>query len=153
VRLLADDGVILYLNGDEVFRLRMPAGPVDYNTLATFAQGDAQNIFEGPYDLPASALIAGTNLFAAELHQATTTSSDVSFTAQLILELPSFGFPAPLLAFARDAGGTLLIWNDSSVLQESPTVTGPWSDISPAAASPYSVTGTSTNRFFRLRVP
>ena len=34
VRVRRDDGVIVYLNGLEVFRDNMPDGPVDYSTLA-----------------------------------------------------------------------------------------------------------------------
>jgi hypothetical protein len=35
VRLLRDDGGVVYLNGSEVFRSNMPLGPVSHTTLAT----------------------------------------------------------------------------------------------------------------------
>ncbi len=153
LRTLVDDGAIFYLNGQEVLRLRMPNGPVDYTTFANVSQGDAANIFEGLYDLPAAALIGGTNVLAVEVHQASATSSDVSFAAQLFLDLPVLGFPAPVLAATRDVGGATLRWSGSELLQHAPDVTGPWTDVPLPASSPYPVPATNAMRFFRLRAP
>ncbi len=74
---LVDDGAVFYLNGQEVYRLRVPAGPVNYNTLAAPGIGDAA--YEGPYLAPASALVQGENVLAVEVHQQNLTSSDVVF--------------------------------------------------------------------------
>jgi hypothetical protein len=126
---------------------------VDYGTFASVSQGDAANIFEGPYELPAAALVAGTNLLAAEVHQANATSSDVSFAAQLFLDLPVLGFPAPVLTATRAAGGATLTWSGSELLQHAPDVTGPWTDVPLPASSPYAVTATNVMRYFRLRAP
>ena len=110
-----DDGAIFYLNGQEVLRLRTPNGPVDCATFANVSQGDAANIFEGPYELPAAALIGGTNVFAVEVHQANAASSDVSFAAQLFLDLPVLSFPSPALTALRDTGGATLLWSNAAV--------------------------------------
>ena len=115
LRTLVDDGAIFYLNGQEVLRLRTPNGPVDCATFANVSQGDAANIFEGPYELPAAALIGGTNVFAVEVHQANAASSDVSFAAQLFLDLPVLSFPSPALTALRDTGGATLLWSNAAV--------------------------------------
>ena len=41
LRLLRDDGAVVYLNGAEVFRSNMPAGTIAYRTLASTAIGGA----------------------------------------------------------------------------------------------------------------
>jgi hypothetical protein len=80
VQLLADDGAVIYLNGTEVFRSRMPDGPITFNT---FAVGSAA---EGIYAFSvfcADSLVEGTNVLAAEVHQISPNSSDISFDLSL----------------------------------------------------------------------
>jgi hypothetical protein len=84
LRLLRDDGGIVYLNGVEVFRSNMPMGPVDYLTLATNAlPGDETTVFYAAPVAPAL-LVAGENLLAVEIHQASAASSDLSFALELV---------------------------------------------------------------------
>jgi hypothetical protein len=85
VRLLRDDGGVVYLNGVEVFRSNMPGGPVNYLTLANNADDDGKFIFGGGID--ASLLVPGTNVIAVEIHQDSITSSDVSFALGVEAEL------------------------------------------------------------------
>src|SRR5881394_2646437 len=50
VRLLRDDGGVVYLNGVEVFRSNMPNGPITFTTLASTAAGgldETVNFFSG----------------------------------------------------------------------------------------------------------
>ncbi len=64
--LLIDDGAVLYLNGMEVYRIRV-APAQDYGTFATSYQ-----FYEGYYELvnlPIENLIEGDNIFAVDLHQ------------------------------------------------------------------------------------
>lgn len=72
-----DDGAIFYLNGQEIYRLGMPGGTVNYSTPANRGVTDAT--FEGPFIVPGSALIGGENVLAVEVHQATPGSSDIVF--------------------------------------------------------------------------
>jgi hypothetical protein len=75
-RTVLDDAVVLYLNGAEVWRLRMPPGPVDYLTGgAGGAVGDA--VYEGPFSVCVSNLVVGDNVLAAEVHQTGDASSDM----------------------------------------------------------------------------
>ena len=70
VRALVDDGAVFHLNGVEVFRQNMPAGPVSYATSALGPVGDAS--FGAPLVLPADRLLQGVNVLAVEVHQATS---------------------------------------------------------------------------------
>src|SRR5262249_9237741 len=72
-----DDGAVFYLNGQEIFRLGMNAGPVTYTTLANRSITDAN--YEGPFTVPCTALQPGDNVIAVEVHQTSTTSSDITF--------------------------------------------------------------------------
>jgi hypothetical protein len=83
-----DDGAILYVNGMEVpTRIRMVGGAVLNSTLATGAPpgGDATN--PDLVTFPGSRLGMGTNVIAVEVHQATTSSSDVVFGMRLNADL------------------------------------------------------------------
>ncbi len=81
LRLLADDGAVVYLNGQEVVRQNMPAGEIFYDTLASAAGGE-DNTFTD-YLLAPGDLVAGSNVVAVEVHQYWPGSSDVSFAAEL----------------------------------------------------------------------
>jgi acid phosphatase type 7 len=84
LRLIRDDGAVVYLNGVEVWRTNMPAGSVGFLTPASTAIGGADEItFVQTTGSPAS-LVSGTNVLAIELHQSGGTSTDISFDLQLI---------------------------------------------------------------------
>ncbi|TAH37368.1 MAG: hypothetical protein EYC70_10380 [Planctomycetota bacterium] len=83
LRLLRDDGAVVYLNGAEVWRSNMPAGAITSTTLASSAlSGSREATFFG-LDLDPALLSAGDNLLAVEIHQADPTSSDISFDLEL----------------------------------------------------------------------
>ncbi|HTD88046.1 MAG TPA: lamin tail domain-containing protein, partial [Candidatus Binatia bacterium] len=75
-----DDGAIFYLNGAEVYRQNMPAGPVSYSTFAATAIGDAA-IVHG-ISIPAN-LLPGSNALAVEVHQAGPADAGMIFGAAL----------------------------------------------------------------------
>jgi len=78
--LLRDDGAVVYVNGTEVWRNNMPAGPIDFLTLAsTFVDGSDEEVFNH-LTVPATGLfVDGTNVIAVEIHQSSVGSSDISF--------------------------------------------------------------------------
>jgi hypothetical protein len=83
LRVLRDDGAVVYLNGVEVWRSNMPSGAIDYRTLASSAIGGAdENVFHETAVTP-TLLVAGDNVLAVEIHQANATSSDLSFDLEL----------------------------------------------------------------------
>ncbi len=81
LRLLRDDGGVVYLNGSEVYRNNMPEGPIGYLTTALGAVPD-ENAFYSAVVNPGY-LVPGTNVVAVEIHQANGTSSDMSFDFEL----------------------------------------------------------------------
>lgn len=109
LRLLADDGAIVYLNGVEVFRPRMPAGAVNH---LTFSQATAPENFFDLAHLEPSQLVAGENILAVEVHQTGRRSSDVSFDLQLsarrltgspvLVDSVTYGPQYPDASFGRD---------------------------------------------------
>ena len=95
VRLLRDDGAVVWLNGREMYRSNMPAtGTITFNTLASDAVADADEDTYFITSLAITNLLAGTNLVAVEIHQNTANSSDISFD----LELTGTGYSAPVIA-------------------------------------------------------
>jgi WD40 repeat protein/energy-coupling factor transporter ATP-binding protein EcfA2 len=75
--LQLDDGAALYLNGIEVLRDNLRAGPLEDTTRAIRAiSGEAESTFY-EHSISGDALVAGTNTLAVEVHQANTTSSDI----------------------------------------------------------------------------
>ncbi|MBN2508146.1 MAG: immunoglobulin domain-containing protein [Verrucomicrobia bacterium] len=99
VALLCDDGAALYLNGTEIVRSNLPAGPLAYATRPVTAITGTAEIAYATNVLDASLLLPGTNLLAAEIHQITAADADLSFDGALVA-VP-FGHEPPVLgAFA-----------------------------------------------------
>ena len=87
LRLLCDDGAVVYLNGVEVWRQNMPAGPIGHTTHAVLSvEGSAESEWTS-VPLPLNAVNTGSNLLAVEVHEAgfARGSGDVSFDAQFAL--------------------------------------------------------------------
>jgi len=84
LRLLRDDGAVVYLNEQEIFRSNMPTGSISYLTPADDQIfGDAETQFLTTTVDPAR-LFAGLNLLAVEIHQNDVLSSDISFALELV---------------------------------------------------------------------
>ncbi len=82
--LLADDGAVVYLNGEEVYRHQMPDGVITSKSRPTvWASGDAERI---PVEVTISGehLVAGVNVVAVEVHNFSTASRDLSFAMALV---------------------------------------------------------------------
>jgi hypothetical protein len=81
--IVRDDGVIVYVNGIEVYRNQMPPGPVDFTTLASAsATGSNETDFQ-LFSIPAARFVAGENTLAVEMHQNPALSGDMSFDFRL----------------------------------------------------------------------
>jgi len=135
LRLLRDDGAVVYLNGAEVVRSNMPTGPIGYATLATASVSGADEGTFWEFAVSPSPLHSGTNVLAVEIHQAAVTSSDISF--DLVMEgirpsategilLPGIN-RVTVQAFDGPAGtglevdrGTLDIWYDTGSTNDYP---------------------------------
>jgi hypothetical protein len=104
LRVQRDDGIIVYLNGAEVFRNNMPTGAVIYTTFASTPVNDADETNFFATTISANALPAGTNVLAVEVHQANATSSDLGFD----LELLGLGNLPPVVNISSPGNGTTL---------------------------------------------
>ena len=160
LEVLRDDGVVVYLNGHEIFRDNLPTGPVAYATQA----GDAiepddylVRTLDVASALPRGLLVAGTNYLTTSVHQAGATSSDLAFDAALSGVAPLAGVgdavvylttPLPgatalsmesivsLSAVARvknDTVAKVVFYGDGAVLGEDDTAPFQWDWASPAA--------------------
>jgi VCBS repeat-containing protein len=98
VRVRRDDGVAVYLNGQELTQARSNLAPgADFNDFASGNAGDDGANFL-TYDIPGlNGLAQGTNTLAAEIHQANGTSTDISFDLELLGVIPQAGTGVPLL--------------------------------------------------------
>ncbi|NPA45779.1 MAG: metallophosphoesterase family protein [Chlorobi bacterium] len=86
LRLVRDDGAIVYINGREVLRTNMPSDSITYDTPASgSASGADENNFISYY-FPSDYLVQGDNTVAVEVHQRSASSSDVSFDLELLFE-------------------------------------------------------------------
>jgi hypothetical protein len=78
-----DDGVLVYLNSVPIFTNNLPAGPINFLTLAPVAVGGTDETTFYTQSVDPALLVSGTNVLAAEIHQANGTSSDIIFDLQL----------------------------------------------------------------------
>ena len=69
---IMDAGAVYYLNGVEIYRQNMPGGVIHYTNLAS--SGVAIPAYSGPFTVSVTNLLAGTNLFAAEVHPFSTNA-------------------------------------------------------------------------------
>ena len=83
LRMIRDDGAVVYINGTEVWRSNMPTGTIGYLTEAAtgVAGSDESKIYETTIN--SSVLIPGTNVIAVEVHQDLPSSSDLSFDLEM----------------------------------------------------------------------
>ena len=115
--VVRDDGVVVYVNGKEVFRDNLPDGTITFNTFALTAVGgaDETTFFDASLE---GVVLSRENVIAVELHQANATSSDTSFDLKLDGEIAP-GNQAPEISIAQNVQGAVGEW----VLLD-----GSWSD-------------------------
>ena len=117
LRLLRDDGAVVYLNGIEINRNNMPVGTIAYNTLASATVGGADESFWYINSIASPYLRTGTNVIAVEIHQSDVTSSDISFDLQLLATPmpppPPLSAPSGLQAAAITGSQINLTWIDT----------------------------------------
>ncbi len=94
LRPVVADGAVFYLNGTEVLRWNMPAGPITAGTLAVSNVPNPTVL--GPFQLLNTALVAGANVLAVELHSASGNLVDALFGAELELTTTNLLAPPPL---------------------------------------------------------
>jgi len=130
--LLVDDGAAVYLNGEELLRQNLPAGLL---TSSTFASGStASETNYTTYNIPPSALIAGENVIAAEVHQHSGGSTDLSF--DLSLEASSYTSVNPIDSVTYGTAVTDISYGRN---ETTPAIWQHFAEPSPGAANLTSV--------------
>jgi len=104
LRVLRDDGAVVYLNAVEAFRSNMPTGAVTWLTYASVPVNGADETNFFATTLSPGALLNGTNVLAVEIHQANATSSDLGFD----LELSGTGNLPPVVNIGSPPNGATL---------------------------------------------
>ncbi|MGB5756339.1 MAG: hypothetical protein WBM50_05450, partial [Acidimicrobiales bacterium] len=82
LRLKADDGAVVYLNGVEILRDNMPEGPIDAATEAVGWRSGADESFV-QHSVSSAPLVQGENVLAVEVHNVWSGNNDLSFDARL----------------------------------------------------------------------
>ncbi|MEM7386626.1 MAG: hypothetical protein AAF514_16940, partial [Verrucomicrobiota bacterium] len=83
LQYLRDDGLLIYLNGEEILRDNLPEGEITPETQASKAISGEDEIRLHEISLPPNHLKTGQNRIAVELHQVGRSSSDLGFDLQL----------------------------------------------------------------------
>jgi hypothetical protein len=89
LKLLRDDGALVFLNGVEIARSNLPAGAIDQNTLAPLGATGAEETTYFSFDVDPSLFLEGKNVLAVEVHQSSPSSSDLGFDAELTVKKPA----------------------------------------------------------------
>ncbi|WP_206426080.1 glycoside hydrolase family 16 protein [Nakamurella antarctica] len=110
VNTVADDGLILYVNGQEIGRSNVISGPDSHDLFASSS-------FFGPvtYTIPASLLRVGTNDISASVHLNFRATRAISFDARVQILTPDFSTPpqseaCPIAATELLAAGSTWSW-------------------------------------------
>ncbi|HEX5222149.1 MAG TPA: phosphodiester glycosidase family protein [Verrucomicrobiae bacterium] len=151
-----DDGAAFYLNGTEIYRVRMPAAPTVINNgtgaTANPCSGDATcaDAFSLSGPLVTTNLLVGDNVLAVEVHNRSSGSPDVTFGLAATATTPYVA--RPLLSLTYGDNSVTLSWDRGGfMLQEADTPTGPWFDVpGPVVNSPFTTNAVGATRFFRL---
>jgi hypothetical protein len=149
------DGAVFYLNGAELYRLRMPAAPAPiYNsTLATGYPCEVLSTCPDPFTIsggPATNLVVGDNVLAAEVHLDDPAADAIAFGAALVATVPLASPPQLGIQFSKPT--VTVNWSRGGfTLQQAPTPAGPWTDVpGPVVSSPFIGTNSGSSEFFRL---
>ena len=126
INLKYDDGAVIYINEQEIGRVNMPDGTILYDTpTLPVAVENATTILTG---IDPSVLNTGSNIVAVEIHQKSTTSSDMSFDLGLdaTVPLPGGGDPSEeVLTESTPVKARVLNGSTWSALNEAVYAVGP----------------------------
>ncbi|HEU0009246.1 MAG TPA: immunoglobulin domain-containing protein [Verrucomicrobiae bacterium] len=146
-----DDGGVVYLNGVEVARVRMPAAPAPithttFSTGPTVNDGDLRDVILLPQ--PAEIKV-GDNLLATSLHQANLTSSDLTMGFQVFSVEPTSTVKVRL---AFSGANRVLSWTPRiGRLEVKNNLNDPtWTVL--GTANPFTDTASQSHRFYRVYV-
>ncbi|MGB0326036.1 MAG: lamin tail domain-containing protein [Akkermansiaceae bacterium] len=129
-----DDSIVVYLNGTEVARENIGANPA----FDDFANGNGPENGTDNRILQPSAFVSGSNTFAVEIHQTSSTSSDISFDLDLTGNPPGGGNTHSSAPLSLTEPGWLFSRSYNSA-------TGEWSALNTAYFTPDTVSADASN--------
>ncbi len=83
LKVIRDDGIVVYINGNEAYRNNMPTGTIKSSAFASASINAPNESTWYQVNLNPSILLTGTNIITTEIHQRTANSTDISFNATL----------------------------------------------------------------------
>jgi hypothetical protein len=83
LRVMRDDGAVVYINGTEVTRTNMPAGTITWQSFASTNVGSPADRQWNDVAVPTSVLVNGVNTIAVEVHQNYRSSGDLAIDVAL----------------------------------------------------------------------
>jgi hypothetical protein len=111
LRIGRGDGVIVFLNGREVYRVNLPAGRLKSEALATRAGTGLEGEVFVPVKIDPAQLKSGKNVLAAEIH-ANSRPGHIEFDLELLANTTGATFP-PNVAFAGLVDGSMFETDES----------------------------------------
>ena len=162
-----DDGAVFYLNGNEIMRRRMPAGPIGHSTRPNPNTTAEYTCSVTNIDVASSVVNRGNNILAVEVHN---TSGDPIGDDDALFETSlSFGIqsgstlqrpPRPSAAVTRSGSNIRIGWptnglgtNTGFILEFANHVnTNFWREVQTNMANPFITPMTNAARFYRLRL-
>jgi len=121
--LSCNHGVVVYLNGTEVFRNNMPDGAIDYQTLASSSLRPQIGSGHFAHRLPPALLVPGTNVIGVEVHLSNPAADTLTFDLALIGNLPPV---PPTVAITKPNAYSLVYdlgdddWNEAILIEDGP---------------------------------
>ena len=116
--LQRDDGAMVYINGQEVWRENMPTGTISHQSWATSIVGASDESAYFSHSVAPSVLMDGTNTIAVSVHQQHSDSTDISFDMEIVALTTSSSSAVTLMDAAQVkarvlAGGAWSALNDA----------------------------------------
>jgi hypothetical protein len=151
-----DDGAVFYLNGVEIYRLRVPEGQT-WSTLANGfpCSGNADCLDE--FRIPVSSLPSvreGDNVLAVEVHNYNLRSGDITFGLALsrIDPITPSEDPTELTIAAGNDGALEITWTGAGgILQSASSVNGTWIDAQTSSTNHVTIRPSEARQFYRVR--
>ena len=131
LRVAQADGVVVWLNGQEIYRTNLPAGPITFTNLALSTMSYYPRYTFYPTNVPVAALPTGANWIAVEVHAHSVAGATMGFDMELIGT--GYPLPPPSLSIALvDSNSVTLNWplaygsNFSLCSTTDPSAAGSW---------------------------
>lgn len=150
-----DDGAVLYLNGNEINRIRMDPNPtlIANDTLATDTPTGGDATTPDEFSISGNLitnLVVGDNVLAVEVHNFNQRSGDITFGASVVATAPYVA--SPQIEIVGTNGVVILSWSKPGfTLQQADDFSGLWTNVpGPVITSPYVISNSVASRYYQL---